>query len=204
MEVFVGVCALLPTTHYHVSRHSIARNGRNDMNVVIAGSLNASQSNTSEIQTHTIDPAIDANPPISPIALEIEQNIVPEWVCGILRVTKQLGLTEDEVPLAVQGFKVQFQKRLSAIVAALTLEEWKSQVADLEDEIAAVANEKLRWLKTSIKASWRGNVWAFAVEWMLGEWNLSLYSLSGTAQVGKDFRSGADNPQGGIAGGAFA
>ena len=72
------------------------------------------------------------------------------------------------------------------------------------DEIAAVANEKLRWLKTSIKASWRGNVWALAVEWMLGEWNLSLYSLSGTEQVGKDFRSGADNPQGGIAGGAFA
>lgn len=80
---------------------------------------------------------------------------------------------------------------------------WTPPVPKGQEEIREVENELEKWLKASIKAGWRGNVWSFSIESLLGRWNPYIHSPRNTTGE-SGFRSGVDNPQGGIAGGAFA
>jgi hypothetical protein len=56
----------------------------------------------------------------------------------------------------------------------------------------------MKWLKNSLKAQWRGNVWLFTLEYHLGKWGEEYRPKNEAA--GRAFRSGVDNPQGGVAG----
>lgn len=80
---------------------------------------------------------------------------------------------------------------------------WTPMVPKGLEEIREVDDELQKWLKASIKAGWRGNCWSFSIESLLGKWNPYIYTPKNTSgEAG--FNSGVDNPQGGVAGGAFA
>ena len=80
---------------------------------------------------------------------------------------------------------------------------WTPLVPKGLENIREVSDELQQWLKASIKAGWRGNVWTFSIESLLGKWNPYIYAPKNTSGE-SGFRSGVDNPQGGLAGGAFA
>ena len=52
-----------------------------------------------------------------------------------------------------------------------------------------VKQENQQWLKRSVKGGFRGNVWQFDIEWMLGTWSPDIYSPTVTGQPLPDVAS---------------